>query len=96
MPPGQFHVQAALGTTAVEFSLSGGVGYIPLVISGLERHDGWILERETATGVWEWLDQSIHNNDYWQCMFDPISNSYSLTFNILNESAYNYRLRWEP
>ena len=48
-------IAAADGATAGELTLSGGLGYRPVSFSGLVRHDGWKLERQTD-GDWETVD----------------------------------------
>jgi hypothetical protein len=89
-------IASTSGTIASQFSFEGGIGYSPITITGLPRHDGWVLEQETAPDVWSAIDQSVHENDFWQCMYDPQTATYSLTFNVENESPMEYRLRWNP
>jgi len=86
-------LEAESGLIATQFVLTGGHGYTPISISGLERHDGWILESNN-NGTWERIVQEVYGNDYWQSLFDPLSERYTLTFNVQNQGSTEYRLRW--
>ena len=86
------------GTGTVEFTLNNGVGYVPISISGLTDYKGWVLE-EHKNNAWVSLakSQETHGNDYWQCVYDPVSGKYTLTFNVYRYSSKDlstkYRLR---
>ena len=84
--------QAVSGATPLEFSLTGGRGYTPLVIKGLPRVDGWTLERKNGEN-WEDLDQEVHGKDYWQAYESVESGDFELTFNLKNSGTTQYRLR---
>jgi hypothetical protein len=78
-------------STAARFELTGGFGYVPLVFHGLERPDGWRLERLVGS-AWEAIGQEVEGNDHWQAGFDPSSGEWSLTFNVDNTGTEVYRL----
>jgi hypothetical protein len=82
-------LEVAEGVTAADFTLSGGLGYVPVSISGLARPDGWRLEKETEAG-WERVDQSVEGNDYWQA--DTTGEGFELVFNVPNRGTERYRL----
>jgi hypothetical protein len=84
-------LEASAGITAVQFTLTGGLGYTPVTIHGLARPDGWVLEQE-VNGVWEELSQAVEGNDYWQAYEDVSSDSFDLIFNIHNRGTNEYRL----
>jgi hypothetical protein len=84
-------LEATTGTTAVAFTLTGGLGYTPIVIRGLARPDGWRLE-QYAEGSWERVDQSVEGNDYWQAYDDPSNGGFDLIFNVHNRGSNEYRL----
>ena len=84
-------VQAVDDTTAVQFTLTGGLGYIPVTIHGLARPDGWRLEQRFGD-VWERVDQSVEGNDYWQAYDDAASGTFELVFNVFNQGTTEYRL----
>ena len=83
--------EAEQGAVAVQFTLSGGLGYVPLTVRNLARPDGWRLERK-VNGVFELVDQSVHGNDYWQAYERPETGSFDLIFNLKNEGTMEYRL----
>ena len=87
-------IETELGPTAAHFTFDGGIGYIPITFTGLQRADGWVLEKMSATGSWESIDQSVYENDFWQSLFDPQTQTYSITFNIVQDTATEYRLQW--
>ncbi|MEJ6560700.1 MAG: hypothetical protein QNL77_04690 [Akkermansiaceae bacterium] len=62
---------------AATFTLTNGLGYVPLTFTGLKSHRGGTL---TVNG--QKIDQSIHGNDFWQSDFDPTTQTYSQTFNL--------------
>jgi hypothetical protein len=78
-------------TTAVQFTLTGGLGYTPVTIAGLARPDGWRLE-EAMGDDWVRVDQSVEGNDYWQAYDDAASGSFELVFNVYNRGTTEYRL----
>ena len=65
-------------------SLQNGVGYVPITFTGLTTYKGWALEENDGTGVWTSIaeSQEVHGNDYYQTEYDPVTNTYSLTFNV--------------
>lgn len=67
---------SAEGNSA-SFVLTGGIGHVPITITGLTQPGGYRL---TVDGVE--IDQSIHGNDFWQTDFDPVSRQWSQTYNI--------------
>ena len=81
-------LEAASGATAVRFVMSGGLGYTPLVIHGLARHDGWRLEQLRDDGeTWQIVDQSVEGNDFWQAYQVLSRGDYDLIFNIHNRGT---------
>jgi len=78
-------------TTAVQFTLTGGLGYTPVTIRGLARPDGWRLERREGED-WGRVDQSVEGNDYWQAYDDAATGTFDLVFNVLNRGSEEYRL----
>ena len=84
-------LEAVDGATAVEFRLSGGLGYVPVTIRGLARPDGWRLERLDGE-AWVRVDQSVEGNDYWQAYERSADQTYDLVFNVANENTQTYRL----
>jgi hypothetical protein len=84
-------LDAVDGATAVQFTLTGGLGYVPVTISGLARPDGWRLEQRIDE-VWARVDQSVEGNDYWQAYDRAASENFDLIFNLPNRGTHEYRL----
>lgn len=72
------------------FTLSGGMGYVPVTLAGLPGYMGWRLEKETPAG-WEPVSQAVHGNDWWQTFYNAEKGYYELTFNLPAGKA-RYRL----
>ena len=83
--------QAASGEVAVEFTLTGGLGYTPVIIHGLSIPTGWQLQ-QNVNGNWELVDQSVEGNDYWQAYSDTDDDSFTLIYNVHNRGTNTYRL----
>jgi len=64
----------------VEFEVRGGMGYVPLTITGLTRASGFQLSC-VQDGKSMLADQSIHGNDYWQVNREE-NGTYSIVYNI--------------
>lgn len=86
-------ITAIPGAVAAELLLTGGRGFTPITFRGLNRHDGWRLEVEGSNG-WEVVDQSVHGNDFWQANYDAASETWALTWSVLNIGTQRYRLAW--
>lgn len=74
------------GETVAEFSLKGGLGYVPVKLCGLDSYNGYKLQVR-KDGVWTDVDQSVKGNDFWQCGFDNASGKYYLIYNVKNTSG---------
>ena len=77
------------------FSLEGGLGYVPITISGVRDYRRCVLERRTDEG-WQAVDQSVHGNDFWQADYSPTTRSWDLTFNVSRDGPRlreSFRLR---
>ena len=88
-------LQAVNDTTAVDFTLTGGLGYVPVTIHG-SRPDGWRLERE-IDGSWSRVDQSVEGNDYWQA-YDDVNRETQSGLHVHNRGTQRARptLQLEP
>ena len=65
----------------VRFSITGGVGYVPVRFEGLADYRDYALYRIDGEREIK-LDQSTHGNDYWQTDYDARSNTYRMSFNL--------------
>ena len=62
---------------AAEFTLRGGLGYVPLTFTGLASPRGHVLRLDDQP-----VDQAVHGNDFWQTDYDPAAQRWSRTYNI--------------
>ncbi len=62
---------------AAEFTLSGGLGYVPITVTGLSSPRDphvWLDGQE--------VNQSVHGNDYWQTDYDAATRTWQVTFSL--------------
>jgi len=75
----------------VTVTINGGVGAVPIQFKGLSSNTGRRLY-QIVNGERVPFDQSVHGNDYWQTDYDPVTDSYSMIFNLpldgLEESTW--------
>jgi len=73
-----------------EFTITGGLGYVPLTISGLTDYMDPLLEIKTGD-KWERIDQSVHGRDFWQCDYDAGTRTWAITYSIPLDSPGDAR-----
>ena len=59
------------------FTLTGGLGHVPVTFTGLPSHDGFRLLIDGQP-----LDQGVHGNDFWQTDYDASTGTWSRTYNL--------------
>ena len=65
-----------------EFSVTGGLGYVPLTIAGLTSCRAPCLEQREGDGPWQPVDQAVHGKDFWQVDRDAASGTYEVTYTV--------------
>jgi hypothetical protein len=76
-------VRVAAEDGRVQFTITGGVGYVPITVTGLPKHRGGGFTIDGTP-----CDQDVHGNDFWQTDFDPETGTWSQTVTVpLSESA---------
>ena len=73
------------------FTLTGGIGYVPVTFTGLGAASGFQLSVDGVV-----VDQGVHGNDFWQTDYDPDKMSWSQTFNVPITGAKPHTIRLEP
>jgi hypothetical protein len=63
------------------FTLSGGLAYLPVTVTGLTSHAGYELVR-LADGEETPVEQAVHGNDFWQTGYVPADGTWSRTYNV--------------
>jgi len=74
---------------AAEFTLTGGLGYVPLTITGLTTPRVGVLAFDGVA-----VNQGVHGADFWQCDYDPESGTWSRTYNLAIADAQPHLLRF--
>jgi hypothetical protein len=74
-------VRAASGHVA-SFTVIGGLGYVPITISGLSDYRRPILEIREEGGDWKRVDQSVEGNDFWQADYNSTDRTWELTYTV--------------
>ena len=77
------------GDVAAQFTLKGGLGYVPVMIDGLNNYSGYRLQVKQG-GNWVELEQSVKGNDYWQTDYNYATGKYRMAFNVKNVSGTNF------
>lgn len=72
-------VRADGGRATLE--VTGGVGYVPLTVSGLPDYKDYKLWK-IIEGKRVMVDQSVHGGDFWQTDYDPAQRTWSRTYNV--------------
>jgi hypothetical protein len=75
----------------VEFTITGGLGYVPITMAGLTSHRGFALHLDGQQ-----VNQSIHGNDYWQTDYDPATRTWEMTFNLPLGGERPHNVRFGP
>jgi len=73
-----------------EFTVTGGLGLVPLTISGLADYRAPLLEIKTGD-KWEQIDQSVHGRDFWQCDYNAESRTWEITYSVPLDSPGDKR-----
>ena len=82
------------GDVAAEFTITNGMGYVPVAVTNLEGYKNWRLFIVNEDGSETMIDQSVSGNDYWQCNYDAYTGTYSMSFNVPhNGDSHKYRLK---
>jgi hypothetical protein len=74
-----------------EITITGGLGYVPITISGLTSPSGFALFVDDKR-----VDQSVHGNDWWQTDYDPESRRWSQTFNVPLQTGCAHQMQFGP
>ena len=69
-----------------QFTVSGGLGYVPATFTGLKDYRHSKLYRISGAKIIA-EDQSVNGNDFWQTDYDTVSGTWSITYNINLDSS---------
>jgi hypothetical protein len=83
----------AVGDEA-EFTITGGLAYVPLSIRGLTAYTEPLLYEKVGSS-WVLIDQSNHGNDFWQMDYEPSSQTWEVTYNVNTDQPADARVTRE-
>lgn len=86
---------ACSGDDPPAFEIRGGVGYVPITISRIGRHNDFELLTGAGNEL-KPLDQSVHGNDFWQTDHDPETRTWSRTYNVNLDGSRTRRFLFRP
>ncbi|MCC6488158.1 MAG: hypothetical protein IT364_11725 [Candidatus Hydrogenedentes bacterium] len=75
-------VRATQNGIQAEFTLSGGVGYVPITIAGAALRGPFTLSRIVSGKQEPFSEASAAGNDWWQCRYRPETQTHDLTFTL--------------
>ena len=71
--------------------LTGGLGYVPVTFTNLDRYEGHVLKIDGKV-----VEQSVHGKDFWQTDYDPASKSWSRTYNLPRDGRAEVLVEFGP
>ena len=74
-----------------EFSITGGLGYVPLLIENVSSYKGYSLQQK-VNGEWVKIDQSVLGNDYYQVVYNAKTGKYQYAFNVKNTKGLGFQM----
>jgi hypothetical protein len=74
----------------INFSVTGGRGYVPLTIANVGNYQNPTLFRK-VNGKWQKVNQAVYGNDFWQTEYNAVNNAWDITFNVNLDSPNDER-----
>jgi hypothetical protein len=74
-----------------EFTLTGGIGHVPVTFAGLNGYRRPLLEERIPGRDWRPVNQAVHGNDFWQNDYVPETASWELTYTVPADSPESMR-----
>ena len=81
----------ATETDRASFTLTSGLGYVPITFTGLSQPSGYDLTIDGKP-----FDQSVHGNDFWQCDYDPVARTWTWICNVPISDSQKHRIEFSP
>ncbi len=76
-----YPIKIAADKNCIQFSVTGGLSYVPLTITNVSDYKDPKLFRKVE-GDWKRVDQSVHGKDYWQTDYSAASGTWDITYNV--------------
>jgi len=71
----------ALFNDFAQFSVTGGLNYVPVTFAGASTYQNPSVEELMGTN-WVAVNQSVNGNDFWQADYSSTNRSWDITFNL--------------
>ena len=75
-----------------EFTITGGLGYVPITIAGLSGYRGPVLEMQEPGGDWKAVDQADWGKDFWQTDYHSTARTWQVTYSVPLDSPGDKRV----
>ena len=74
-----------------EFTITGGLGYVPITITGLGDYRAPILEVKEGD-EWRAIDQSVYGKDFWQTDYNAQNHTWEITYSVPMDTPDDERI----
>jgi hypothetical protein len=74
-------LKIVLTNDAAQFSVSGGLNYVPVTFTGASTYQNPVVE-ELEGFTWTAIDQAVNGHDFWQADYDSATRRWDLTYNL--------------
>ncbi len=64
-----------------DFTIRGGLGYVPVTFSGLTDYRRPLLEQKEGD-QWKPVNQAVHGNDFWQTDYRADDSTWEITYSL--------------
>jgi len=85
-----YPIQIKADKDRARFSVTGGLGYVPITIGNLTTYRNPELYRK-VNGRWQKIDQHFHGKDFWQAEYNASNCTWEITFNVDMDSPDDAR-----
>jgi autotransporter-associated beta strand protein len=83
-----YPIEIAVTNDAAQFSVTGGLGYVPVTFTGVSTYREPVVE-ERVGQTWVAVDPSLNGNDYWQTDYNSSTLRWEITYNLpLGSASY--------
>ncbi len=80
------------GETVAQFTISGGLGYVPVRITDVNGYKSYKLQKKVG-GNWVDIVQNgngANSNDFWQVYYNANTGKYEFSYNVKNTVGLDY------
>jgi hypothetical protein len=85
-----YPIQIRAKKNTAQFSVNGGLGYVPLTITNVDDYKNPKLFRK-VNGKWERVNQEVYGKDFWQTEYNASNGTWDITYNVNLDSPSDER-----